>query len=259
MVNGLNSFREFFGEYKESFVILGGTACDEWFTEANFRFRGTKDIDLVILLEARNEAFFARLWEYLKLGEYQSWQRSDGKKSFYRFINPQDKTFPLMIELLARPEITISTPTGQRIVPIHVNDEISSLSAILLDNAYYSLILEHQLLSKSGLPLVAPEALILLKAKAYLNLLAEKNAGTFVKGDDLKKHRNDIFRLTYLLQQDQTMTLTGQLQDDFSEFLNLFPPDNADWVSIQAALRQSGLPEIDADTIISLLNRYYEL
>lgn len=259
MVNGLDNFSDFFKNHRDSFVILGGTACDEWFTEANFRFRGTKDIDMVILLEAKNEAFFARFWEYLKLGGYQSWQRSDGKKSFYRFINPQNRAYPLMIELLARPEIAISIPADQKIVPIHVNDEISSLSAILLDDAYYSLILERQALSKSGLQLVSPEALILLKAKAYLNLLADKNAEKFVKGDDLKKHRNDVFRLTYLLRQDQTMALTGQLRNDFSEFVNLFSPDNADWGPIQTALRQSGLPQIDTEAIISLLNRYYEL
>ena len=32
MVRGLDLFRQRFREYEGSFVLIGGAACDEWFT-----------------------------------------------------------------------------------------------------------------------------------------------------------------------------------------------------------------------------------
>ena len=61
------------------------------------------------------------------------------KKCFYRFKNPKNNDFPKMIELFSRNQ-NILLPEDIHLIPIHVSDEISSLSAILLNEDYYQLI-----------------------------------------------------------------------------------------------------------------------
>ena len=158
MVIGMSIFQKYFAKYSDSFTILGGAACDEWFSQASLGFRATKDIDVVLILEAKNIAFFEQLWRFLKDGSYRNWQRSDGTKSFFRFLSPDNQDFPQMIEILARPELVVNVPAGQVIVPIHIDDDISSLSAILLDEDYYHLILNNRRISDNGLPFVIPSS-----------------------------------------------------------------------------------------------------
>ena len=172
-------------------------------------------------------------------------------------LSPENRNFPQMIEILARPEFAVAVPEGQEIVPIYVDDEISSLSAILLDEAYYQLILQYREISASGLPLVIPPALILLKAKAYLNLAEMKNAGKFVKGDDLRKHRNDIFRLSYLLPPNEVFQTAEAVKNDLRVFLEIFSPASEEWQAIQNALHQSALPEFSADFLLERIRRYF--
>ena len=78
-VAGLEGFVEFFRGYGDSFAVLGGAACSQWLGDANLEFRNTKDIDLVLVLEAKDRKFFERFWRYLHNGGYVKWQRSDGK------------------------------------------------------------------------------------------------------------------------------------------------------------------------------------
>ena len=35
VIKGLETFRNHFKDYNDSYVILGGTACNEWFFEAD--------------------------------------------------------------------------------------------------------------------------------------------------------------------------------------------------------------------------------
>lgn len=52
MVRGIDSFRDWFRGYEDQYVIIGGTACDLLMTEEGLDFRATKDIDLVLIVEA---------------------------------------------------------------------------------------------------------------------------------------------------------------------------------------------------------------
>lgn len=52
MVRGIESFREWFQGYEEQYTIIGGTACDLLMTSEGLNFRATKDIDLVLIIEA---------------------------------------------------------------------------------------------------------------------------------------------------------------------------------------------------------------
>lgn len=57
MVTGMERFRQHFAGYGDAFVVIGGAACDAWFTQAGARFRTTKDIDMVLVLEAVQPGF----------------------------------------------------------------------------------------------------------------------------------------------------------------------------------------------------------
>jgi len=50
MVKGLDKFKEYFKDFSENYIIIGGTACDLWLSENELDFRATKDIDLIIVI-----------------------------------------------------------------------------------------------------------------------------------------------------------------------------------------------------------------
>lgn len=54
----------------------------------------------------------------------------------FRFINPRNG-FPVQIELLSKHPYILGEPTGFHLTPVPVGEDISSLSAILLDEEYY--------------------------------------------------------------------------------------------------------------------------
>ncbi|HBI52719.1 MAG TPA: hypothetical protein DDX72_08065 [Ruminococcaceae bacterium] len=57
MVNGLQRFKEFFEEYSDNYVLIGGTACSIIFDEIGIDFRATKDLDIVLIIENIDDAF----------------------------------------------------------------------------------------------------------------------------------------------------------------------------------------------------------
>ena len=65
MVRGIESFRKWFQGYEEQYAIIGGTACDLLMTDEGLDFRATKDIDLVLIIEAVDADFGHRFWEYV--------------------------------------------------------------------------------------------------------------------------------------------------------------------------------------------------
>lgn len=49
---GLDKFKEYFMGYQDQYVLIGGAACDIIFEEQDTAFRATKDLDLVLIVEA---------------------------------------------------------------------------------------------------------------------------------------------------------------------------------------------------------------
>ena len=52
MVAGLKRFVEHFRSFTDSFVLIGGSACDLWMGEFRLRFRATDDLDVVLIMDA---------------------------------------------------------------------------------------------------------------------------------------------------------------------------------------------------------------
>ena len=103
MAYGTEIFRQHFRDYTDQYVLIGGTACDLLFNEAGMQFRATKDIDMVLVVEALTTDFAQRFWQFIEDGGYKARQRSNGQPEFYRFVEPEVTGYPEMIELFARP------------------------------------------------------------------------------------------------------------------------------------------------------------
>lgn len=61
MVRGLDLFRQRFRDHEGTFVVIGGAACDQWFTRHGLAFRATKDLDIV-LITTRSSGRIASRW-----------------------------------------------------------------------------------------------------------------------------------------------------------------------------------------------------
>ena len=251
MVNGLKRFREAFASHQDQFTLIGGAAASEWFAQAGLSFRATKDLDVVLLLESLDDGFLRTFWAFVREGGYQTKQRSDGSRGYYRFMKPVVTDFPWMLELFARQADDLVIAEDQEIVPIPPGEDASSLSAILMDPDYCRVVMEYREVV-GGLPLLSPAGLIALKARAWLDLAARRERGEQVKMEDIKKHRNDVFRLSLLLAADARFAVPQRVQDDLGRFLDAHPPASDVWREITAAVERTARIEEPSEAIQTL-------
>ena len=133
MVKGLDVFRAWFVDYLDQYILIGGTAASLAMEEAGLEFRATKDLDVVLHVEALTSAFGVTFWRFIDAGGYEIRQASDtGKPTFYRFQRPTDNSFPVMVELFSRAPDSLRTIEHGQLTPIGFDEAVSSLSAILL-------------------------------------------------------------------------------------------------------------------------------
>ena len=71
MVQGIEIFKKFFSGYTGQYVFIGGTACDIILGKMGIDFRVTKDLDMVLLIEALDERFVEDFIVFVKTGGYQ--------------------------------------------------------------------------------------------------------------------------------------------------------------------------------------------
>lgn len=249
MVSGFDSFREKFGGYEDCYTIIGGTACDILMDEVGLDFRATKDIDMILLLEERFTQFAAVFWEYIREGGYKcGWKNSD-VPHFYRFTEPRTPGYPVMIELFSRrPDFQIEHPEIY-LTPLPVSDEISSLSAIMLDDNYHKLMTDGRR-TVEGVSVLGAEYLILFKMKAWLDLRQKKVSGIHVNARDLTKHKNDVFRLFQLIDPSESITLSPSVKADVAQFMREIRNETVD-------LKNLGLERMSTEEVLSALERLY--
>ena len=249
MVAGIETFREWFHGYENQYAIIGGTACDLLMSEEGMDFRATKDIDLVLIVEAITPEFGKRFWEFVKSAGYEHCNKSTGRPQFYRFSKPAKREYPFMIELFTRKIDAISLPPEAVLMPLPMEEDVSSLSAILLDEDYYQL-LRNGTTVIDGVTVLDAAYLIPFKAKAWLDLTERKNAGENVDSKNIRKHKNDVFRLTALLTQNTKVTVSSTVLADIQAFLTAMQEETVD-------TKQLGLAR-DKQNILEDLLRIYE-
>ncbi len=251
MVNGLDRFKDHFARFSERYVLIGGTASSLSVEELGGEFRVTKDLDIVLCLEVLDREFAEAFWAFIKQGRYENRQKSTGKRLFYRFYDPQMNDFPEMLELFARVPDALDIRPGAVLTPIPIEEEVSSLSAILLDNDYYAFVMERRT-SIDGLSVLKAEGLIPLKARAYLDLSNRKAIGQQVDSKQIKKHKNDIFRLFAVLDREVQLILAATLKTDLELALSRIVADPPD-------LKSLGITSMTLPEVLDNLRRIYNL
>lgn len=250
MVAGLDKFREHFADYQDQYLLIGGAAAWLLLDEAGLDARATKDLDIVLAIEVLDPRFAAAFWDFVVVGDYEICQKGNGERTFYRFAKPQVAGYPVMLELFSRVPEELELGDGAMLTPIPVSEDVSSLSAILLDDAYYEFLNQHRQVL-DGITLVSEKCLIPLKAKAWLDLSARKGEPG-VDSRDIKKHRSDILRLYQLLPPGEPVELSGTVQADIEEFLSRVEPEiSADM------LKKLGIRGVSPEDVFLRIRRTY--
>ena len=249
MVRGIEIFRQHFQEYTDQFVLIGGTACDLIMNEAGLPFRATKDLDIVLCIEVLDASFVNAFWEFVREGEYSIQQKESGEKQFYRFKDPGKPRFPYMLEIFSREPDVLQIPDGIHLTPIPMDEAVSSLSAILMDSAYYRF-LHAGAKMLEGIPIVGPEHLIPLKAKAWLDLKERRKSDSTIGRRTVAKHKKDVFRLYRVLDPLIQLEIPEEIREDMSEFLEAMRGEDVD-------LKNLGIGHLSLEYILDELRTRY--
>jgi len=254
MVIGLDKFKEYFEQYTDSYIIIGGTACDIIIDEAGFTPRATKDIDIILIVEVLEASFFVKFWEFINDGKYQVREKSNLERQFYRFKEPQNTEFPWQVELFSKIPDVLDIPEHSRYTPIPIDEDITSLSAILMNEDYYQLTINGSIL-KDGARIAKLETLICLKARAYNDLKAAKDSGENIDSRKIKKHKTDIFRLAVMLTRNDQFELPVSIKGELQEFVNKVKDDLPD----EAILKAMGLSNIPIQSVLEQIRKSFQL
>lgn len=224
MVKGLEKFKEYFAGFEDNYVIIGGTACDIALRDTDMRPRATDDIDMILVIEKMTPEFGQRFWDFIVAGEYEKRQRKRDDKEpapeLFRFINPKPG-FPVQIELLSKYPDILGEPTGFHLAPIPVGEEIPSLSAILMNEEYYYQTVRESIIA-DDIRIADPLSLLCLKVKAFLSLTEEKKNNPNVRSGDIKKHRDDVFKLLAMRIDPLTpVELSATTKVDMTTFIEM--------------------------------------
>ncbi len=251
MVVGLDRFKTHFAAYPNEYVLIGGAACTVAMDAVGLQFRATKDLDIVLCAEALTPSFGRAFWEFVTDGKYERNETSTGKRQFYRFQKPTDESFPFMLELFSRAPDVLVPAEGSHLTPIPLEEEVSSLSAILMDDNYYSF-LQNGKRIVDGVQIAGAEQLIPLKARAWLDLKERISNGANVDSREVKKHKNDVFRLSAIVDGSLVGTVPEKVKADLASFLEMATQEVID-------LRAMGLGSQTIESVTTELRSIYRL
>ena len=218
MVIGIDRFRAHFAGHEHQYVLIGGAACELIMDEVGLDFRATKDLDIVLVVEALDSAFAARFWAFVEEGDYEIRESSEGAKVLYRFQKPKAEGYPAMLELFSRAPEGLTLGGDAHLTPLPIDEAAASLSAILLDESYYEF-LKSMVREAGGIPVLDEAAIIPFKARAWLDLTRQREEGLQVDEKNIRKHRNDVARLLQLLSQEVRYSLPPSVAEDMLVFV----------------------------------------
>lgn len=194
MVYGLEKFKEYFADYTNQYVFIGGTACDILMDELGVPFRATKDLDIVLIIEALDASFGDEFWQFIE-------------------------------------------------------DSIVSLSAILLNDVYYDSLLKSKI-TVDGYSVIEIETVILFKIKAWIDMKEKLENGEHIDSKNIKKHKNDIFRLLANVLPSSKVEIDKEIEKDINFFIKMIDQDRPD-------LKNLGIRGVSFNEMIELLESIY--
>ena len=167
-------------------------------------------------------------------------------------MKPQNNDFPFQVELFSRNIGLINFPADAHITPIPMDEDLSSLSAILMDNDYYRFTIEHSR-TEDSIHIANIESLICLKCRAFLEMTVRKQNGENVDSKHIAKHKKDVFRLAGMLAPSEKYDVPVTLKSDIENFCKAVEIDlpNKDFLSA------AGLNSISGMELLSQLKQTF--
>jgi hypothetical protein len=124
----------------------------------------------------------------------------------------------------------------------------------MANDDYYHYLLENSEL-KNSLHIAKTEALICLKAKAYLEIASRIEGGSKEESKKLRKHKGDVFRLAVMLTEENIFKLPEPIKSDLQEFVDTInrnlPP-----ISI---FKEMGLSNISIEKMFNQIIKIFQL
>lgn len=155
---------------------------------------------------------------------YTAQESSTGKHEHFRFRCPTNTDFPEQIELFSRDIGILTVPNGAHLTPIPLDEDLSSLSAILMNDAYYHYTISHSELV-DGIHVARPDSLICLKCRAYTDLAMRRAQGEPIDSRKVNKHKRDVFRLIAMMDSTQYFAVPADLYHDIALFIDMVKGD----------------------------------
>ena len=96
------------------------------------------------------------------------------------------------------------------------------------------------------------EGLIPLKARAWLDLTERKAKGEAIDSRDIKKHKNDVFRLYQIVDPEVKLEAPDKVKVDMATFVTRVASEGVD-------LKALGMAKANLESILADLRRLYRL
>lgn len=103
-----------------------------------------------------------------------------------------------------------------------------------------------------GITVLGVEYIVPFKMYAWLNSVETKANGGFVKERDLKKHKNDVFRLSPLMKETMNVELEGLVKEKVIEFLEVIKNENIE-------LQKLGVEGTTVEQVLATYRKVYNL
>ena len=184
-------------------------------------------------------------------GGYETRIKGNNKKELYRFLKPKNAAYPYTIELFSRKPVDFEISKESLLTPIHIDDDILSLSAILLNDEYYMLFSEGRK-NVDGVSVLDEAYLVLFKMRAYMDLKQRAEQGEKQLSGGIKKHKNDTFRLLAIVQPDRTVEVSERIKEDIKKYIIMVGKENVD-------LKNLGLKSTSLEDMIELITSLYKI
>lgn len=256
-MQGLEKFKEYMKDFSSDYVIIGGTATVMALEENDLPARATKDIDMIVIFQPDTKHFMKRFWEFVKAGGYKLY-RAKGETQhprFFRFVQPEDIEFPAQIEIFSTVPDNMDVPHDIHIVHVPMDGYTSSFSAIILDKAYYDFAVEHSHVV-NDIRILNPEAIIVLKALAFMGNLKLKREGLQIDQKNIDKHKRDIYRLAYTFDGSERFDVDDQVKELLRNFILVVKENPVDGRNM---FRGQGIPVMTMPDFINILSTLFML
>jgi hypothetical protein len=120
-----------------------------------------------------------------------------------------------------------------------------------LDDGYYQCIQDGKEIL-DGVSILKVEYIIPFKMKAWSDLNERKESGEKVDSKNIKKHKNDVLKISQLLSPAQRVEVSDSIKDDMRRFIAGIGDEIIDMKSL-------GLAELTLEQITDSINAIYRL